>query len=81
MNKTPTITQLMNLGFEIVTCYEHDNFITQRRKKGRLTTEKTWDKDNEHKEVSFEVQLDDSDWTQITFHELNVLDLIFNKAK
>ena len=38
-----TMSELEKLGFKVVKSYEHDNFVTQRRKRGCMTIETTWD--------------------------------------
>lgn len=70
--------QLDNLGFEIEKSYTHDEFMTQRRKKGVLSVETTWNITGEFQ--SQELFIEEIDWFNFTFHELNVLDLILNKT-
>ena len=37
-----TMSELENMGFELVKSYMHDEYMTQRRKKGVITVETTW---------------------------------------
>ena len=37
-----TMQELENMGFEIVKSYTHDEYMTQRRRKGVITVETTW---------------------------------------
>ena len=37
-----TMQQLEELGFEVVKSYPQDNYLTQRRKRGLITIETTW---------------------------------------
>jgi hypothetical protein len=78
--KTLTMSELEKLGFEVIKCYTHDHFITQRRKKGYITVETTWNINNDHKACSQDITIDEVHIEKFTFHELNILDLIINKS-
>jgi hypothetical protein len=74
-----TMSKLESLGFEVVKSYEHDHFITQRRRKGNITIETTWDKNQEHKVVSQDFTIEDG-WFDLDGElELVILDKILNK--
>lgn len=77
--KNLTMQQLKDLGFEIVKNYRHDHFITQRRKKGFITVETTYDRLQKYKQVSQVLTIDELFLSDFTFNELNVLSLILNK--
>lgn len=72
-----TMQELEDLGFKVVKSYTHDEYMTQRRKKGVITVETTWKKTGEFE--SQELFIDEIDWFNFSFHELVVLDLILNK--
>jgi len=74
-----TMTQLERLGFEVVKGYEHDHFVTQRRRKGVITLETTWDKNQGHKVVSQDFTIEDGSYDLESELELLFLDEIFNK--
>lgn len=40
--KNLTMSELESMGFELVKSYTHDEYMTQRRKKGVITVETTW---------------------------------------
>ena len=69
--------ELEDLGFTIEKSYNHDHFVTQRRRKGNITVETTWTNKGE-----FDSQflwIEEVELETFTLHELNVLDLILNK--
>ena len=72
-----TIKELHDLGFEIVKSYKHDNFMTQRRRKGCITIETTWTDKGDFE--SQEIQIDDGEWRTLKPRYLVVLDEILNK--
>lgn len=72
-----TMQELHDLGFEIVKSYEHDEFMTQRRKKGAITVETTWKKSGKFE--SQDLTIDEDLCINFSFHELNILDAILNK--
>ena len=72
-----TMQELHDLGFEIVKSYTHDNFMTQRRRKGCITVETTWTDGGDFE--SQEIQIDDSEWITLKPEHLVVLDEILNK--
>jgi hypothetical protein len=43
MSKHLTMQELEDLGFKVTKSYEHDQYVTQRRKKGLIEVETTWD--------------------------------------
>lgn len=72
-----TMSELTNLGFELVKSYTHDEWITQRRKKGCIYVETSWKKTGE-----FETQdlwIDEVSLDKFTKKELIQLDKILNK--
>jgi hypothetical protein len=74
-----TMSKLENIGFEVVKSYEHDHFITQRRRKGNITIETTWDKNQNHKVVSQDFTVGDGWFDLDSELELIILDKILNK--
>ena len=76
-----TMTRLDGLGFEVIKSYEHDHFITQIRRKGNITVETTWDKNQGHKVVSQDFTIENGSYDLISELELNCLDSIFNKRQ
>jgi len=78
MKEHLTMQQLEDMGFEIVKSYEHDNFMTQRRKKGIIEIETTWKKTGE-----FEIQdltIEEINCEPFTPDEIKTLDAILNKS-
>ena len=71
-----TMQQLEDLGFELVKSYEHDHFITQRRVKGNLQVETTWQKTGEFE--SQDLTIDEVNCINFTAKELKQLDKIIN---
>jgi hypothetical protein len=74
-----TMSKLESLGFKVVKSYEHDHFITQRRRKGNITIETTWDKNQEHEVVSQDFSIEDGCYDLNSELELIILDKILNK--
>lgn len=66
------------LGFELVKEYEHDQFFTNRYKKGCLVVEFTYDGG---KLVSIDVTIDEVIGLPIDKNELKTLDKILNKEQ
>ena len=73
-----TMQELEDLGFKIVKSYLHDNFTTQRRKKGIIEIETTWDLSTGNFETQ-DLSLTENYIEKFTTNELIVLDLILNK--
>jgi hypothetical protein len=73
-----TMSELENLGFKTIKSYVHDDWTTQRRKKGCLTVETTYHLKSGEFE-SQEVQIDDGEWREFLPHHLKILDKILNK--
>jgi hypothetical protein len=73
------MSKLERIGFKIVKCYEHDHFITQRRRKGNVTIETTWDMNQNNKVVSQDFTIEDGCYNLNSELELCCLDEIFNK--
>ena len=72
-----SMKKLYNLGFEVVKSYTHDNFMTQRRRKGCITIETTWTVEGGFE--SQEMQIDDGEWRTLKPREIVNLDKILNK--
>ena len=72
-----TMQELHDLGFEVVKSYTHDNFMTQRRRKGCITVETTWTYEGDFE--SQEIQIDDGEWRTFKPREIVKLDIILNK--
>jgi len=54
-----TMSELEELGFKVVKSYVHDDYVTQRRKRGCMTIETTWDKNKGHR-VSQDMVIDET---------------------
>ena len=65
------------MGFEIVKSYTHDNFKTQRRRKGCITVETTWTDKGDFD--SQQMQIDDGEWRTFKPSDIVRLDMILNK--
>ena len=75
-----TLQELHELNFKVERNYPHDHFITNRLIKGCIRIEKTWDKLQNYKEVSCEVQIDDGEYRDInSLEDLKTLVKIFSK--
>lgn len=72
-----TIQELETLGFRIVKTYIHDNFWTQRIRKGCITVETTWTDEGDFD--SQQIQIDDGEWRTFKPRDIVKLDNIFNK--
>lgn len=72
-----SMQELNDLGFEVVKSYTHDNFMTQRRRKGCITVETTWTDEGEFE--SQDIQIDDGEWRTLQHREIVKLDEILNK--
>ena len=72
-----TMHRLFELGFEVVKSYTHDNFMTQKRRKGCITIETTWRSGGVYD--SQMVQIDDGEWRTLEPEEIVKLDKILNK--
>lgn len=74
-----SMQELHDLGYRILKTYIHDNFWTQRRRKGCITIETTWtyvgDFDSQM------IQIDDGEWRTLKPEHLLVFDEILNKHK
>lgn len=73
-----TMQQLHEMGFEVIKAYEHDDFMTQKRKKGIITIEATWKKTGEFE--SQDLSIDQIDYFVFDMLELQALDQILNKT-
>lgn len=74
-----TMSELHNMGFEVVKCYTHDQFITQRRRNGNIMIETTWDRDKDYNRVSQDVMIDETYLETITKKDLLYLSKILNQ--
>ena len=73
-----TMQQLHNLGFEIVKSYTHDNFMSQRTRKGCITVKTKWTDAGDFE--SQEIQIDDGgEWRTFNPSDIVRLDMILNK--
>ncbi len=68
---------LHDLRFELVKSYIHDNFWTQRRRKGCITIETTWTDEGDFD--SQQIQIDDGEWRVLKPRDIVKLDKILNK--
>lgn len=73
------MTELGEQGFKVVKSYVHNHFITQRRVKGFLTVETTWDRDNNHLPCSQDVTIEETFLEKFSKTDLALLDKILNK--
>ena len=73
-----TMSEMENLGFEIIKSYSHDGWTTQRRVKGCITVDTTYHLKS-GKFESQEVQIDDGEWRMFIPKELEILYKILNK--
>jgi hypothetical protein len=74
-----TRNDLDRLGFEPSRSYEHDHYITTEFTKGRLTVEKTYDKDDNWIEVSCMVVIGEEYADIDTVEQLKAISEIFNR--
>ena len=72
-----SMKELYDLGFMVVKSYIHDNFWTQRRRKGCITVETTWSDEGDFD--SQQIQIDDGEWRTLKPREIVKLDEILNK--
>jgi hypothetical protein len=79
MKQHLTMQQLEDLGFKITKSYIHDNFMTQRRKKGLIEVETTWKKTGEFE--SQDLTIEEINCQTFTPIEIKQLDLILNKYR
>lgn len=73
--------EVVDLGFKKVKMYEHDQYYTNRFKKVNIMVEFTY-LGNDFKNGTLEdvdITIDEIIGMEVTFNELNVLDLILNK--
>lgn len=70
--------ELADLGFELIKSYTHDNFVTQRRKKGVLQIETTWQMPS-GKFENQDLTIDEVNSISFKKKELIKLDKILNK--
>lgn len=73
-----TMQKLEDLGFEIVESYKHDEYVTQRRKKGCITIETTFELKSGNF-VSQDLTIDEQFIDGFTEFDLKNLDKILNK--
>ena len=73
------LKELDALGFKTVKSYEHDEWLTQRRKKGCIQLETTWLKTG--KLVSQDLWIEEVSIESFTKDELIVLNKILNKLE
>ena len=72
-----TMSELENMGFELVKSYTHDEYMTQRRKKGVITVETTWLQTGEFQTQDLTI---DEIWIDgFGKNDLLMLDKILNK--
>jgi len=78
--KNITMTELADLGFEVVKSYTYDVWLTQRRQKGCIQVETTWEMPSgkfEKQELWIEAE-----WVEgFNADDLKKLDEILNKTK
>ena len=73
-----TMSELEKLGFKIIKSYVHDDWTTQKRKKGRITVDTTYHLKS-GKFESQEFQIDYGEWREFLPEKLEELDKILNK--
>ena len=72
-----TMSELENMGFELVKSYTHDEYMTQRRRKGVITVETTWLKTGEFQTQDLTI---DEIWIDgFGKNDLLMLDKILNR--
>ena len=76
--KNITMSQLEELGFKVVKSYTHDEYVTQRRNKGCITIETTWDLTQGGKFVSQDAIIETEYFEHFSYEDLQVLDAILN---
>jgi hypothetical protein len=69
------MSELEEYGFKVVKSYEHDDFMTQRRRNRCITIETTWKKTGEFESQEF--QIDDGEWRELNPKHFSLLCLIF----
>lgn len=77
MSKHLTMQELEDLGFKVTKSYEHDQYVTQRREKGLIQVETTWEMPS-GKFESQDLIIKDV-WVNFTKKDLKTLDKLFNK--
>lgn len=70
-----TMSELEEYGFKVIKSYEHDDYITQRRKNRCVTIQTTWKKTGEFESQEF--QIDDGEWRELNPKHFHLLCLIF----
>ena len=76
--KNITMSQLEQLGFKVVKSYTHDEYVTQRRNKGCITIETTWELTQGGKFVSQDAIIENEYFEHFSYEDLQVLDAILN---
>ena len=76
--KNITMSQLEELGFKVVKSYTHDEYVTQRRNKGCITIETTWELTQGGKFVSQDAIIETEYFEHFSYEDLQVLDAILN---
>ena len=77
--KNITMSQLEELGFKVVKSYTHDEYVTQRRNKGCITIETTWELTQGGKFVSQDATIETEYFEHFSLNDLKLLDAILNK--
>jgi len=72
-----SMQELHDLGYRIMKTYIHDNFWTQRRRKGCITVETTWTDVGDFD--SQQIQIDNGECRSLKPREIVKLDKILNK--
>lgn len=73
-----SMQQLEDLGFEVVKSYTHDKLMTQRRSKGVIQVETTWEVTGEFISQDLTIFADDL-FFNFSHEDLKQLDAILNK--
>jgi len=73
-----TMSELNELGFEVIKSYTHDDYQTQRRKKGCIIIETTWQMPLRNC-VSQDLQIEADFVEGFSKKDLKKLDEILNK--
>lgn len=75
--KNLTMSELESMGFELVKSYTHDEYMTQRRKKGVITVETTWLQTGEFQ--TQDLTIDEMFIDGFDKSDLLMLDIILNR--
>lgn len=69
---------VVELGFELVKAYPHDQFFTNRYKKGVMEIDFTYEKEEL---LTVDLKIEETDSIPINIKDLKELDRIFNSCQ